>query len=73
MSQLSGKLMLKMLYEKHADPHKQTSGGDGALELAKWSRDSDEVSEWLKSIGVQPHEPEEEHDHGMDDDKPPYE
>ena len=54
--------LLKLLHQQGADVHKVTSNGDGALELAKWARDSDEISEWLKGLGVKPQEPEHHDD-----------
>ena len=58
--------MLKMLHALHADVHKLSSNGDGALELAKWARESDDIAEWLKGAGVKP---QEHHEHD-DEDKP---
>lgn len=55
--------MLKMLHAQHADVHKVSSNGEGALELAKWARDSDDIAEWLKSVGVKPQEGHEHDDH----------
>ena len=54
--------LLKLLHQHGADVHKVTSNGDGALELAKWARDSDEISEWLKGLGVKPQETEHHDD-----------
>ena len=48
---------------QHADVHKVSSNGEGALELAKWARDSDDIAEWLKSVGVKPQEGHEHDDH----------
>tara|TARA_B110001452_G_scaffold41992_1_gene32236 strand:+ start:2607 stop:4346 length:1740 start_codon:yes stop_codon:yes gene_type:complete len=59
--------MLKLLYAHKADPHKQSNQDDGARELARWTRDSDDVIHWLESIGVQSHEPEPGDDHEHDD------
>ena len=55
--------MLKLLHAQHADVHKVSSNGEGALELAKWARDSDDIAEWLKSVGVKPQEGHEHDDH----------
>ena len=55
--------MLKLLHAQHADVHKVSSNGEGALELAKWARDSDDIAEWLKRVGVKPQEGHEHDDH----------
>ena len=59
--------VLKLLHAHKADVHKQSSSDDGALELAKWGRDSEEITAWLKSVGVQARQPEEEEEHHHDD------
>ena len=60
--------MLKMLHAEHADVHKLSSNSEGALELAKWARDSDNIAEWLKSVGVKPHDSPG----NVDDDDAPH-
>jgi len=58
--------MLKMLHGKGADVHKVAQNDDGAWELSKWGRDSDNIHEWLTSIGVKERHPEEPHHHDHD-------
>jgi len=61
----SGSLPLLKLFHSHgASMEARTLNGDGALELSRWARDSEEVGEWLRSVGVQPAHPEHGDDYG---------
>lgn len=63
--------LLKLLLAHGADAHAQSKHSEGALELSRWTRHSDEIAAFLKEHGVKPTRPDDDHHDHHDHHEPP--